>query len=142
MTDEEKRQALLDAELDPDDYEEGIPYTRAFSYISQSKEYVESTSPEPTSKKSKAARPEIYRFCSVTFSFGYTPYSYRLKDQDIHAGDYVWVPVGSSNRETVAKVVSVGRYRAEAVPYPVDRAKFIIRKMTDEEVKGTRGCTR
>lgn len=136
MTDEEKRQALQDADLDPDDYEEVIAYSRTSSCISQPKENVEFTSPEPPSKKSKSARPETYRFCSVTFSSSCTTYSYRLKDQDIHAGDYVWVPVGSSNRETMAKVVSVGRYRAEVVPYPVDKAKFIIRKMTDEEVKG------
>ena len=132
MSEEEKRQAFRDADLDPDDYDEVIPYSGSYAPSSQPTG-TPTTSTKPNNTRGKVAKPETYRFCSVTFLSSYTPYSYRLEDQEIHAGDYVLVPTGPTNRETMARVVSVGRYRAEVVPYPVDKAKFIIRKLTEEE---------
>lgn len=44
-------------------------------------------------------------------------------------GDGVVVPVGADNEEMEGKVVSVGKYaRAEAV-YPVEKTKFILKKI-------------
>ena len=132
MSEEEKRQALRDADLDPDDYDEVISYPNSYVASSQPTDSP-TTSAKPNNTKGNAAKPETYRFCSVTFLSSYTPYSYRLEGQEVHVGDYVLVPTGPTNRETMARVVSVGRYRAEVVPYPVDKAKFIIRKLTEEE---------
>ena len=132
MSEEEKRQALRDADLDPDDYDEVIPYTSSYGSTYQPITSAASSS-ESSQTKRTSVKPNTYRFCSVTFLSSYTPYSYRLEDQEIHAGDFVLVPTGPSNRETMARVVSVGRYRADVVPYPVDKAKFIIRKLTEEE---------
>lgn len=69
----------------------------------------------------------IYTFCGVLFPHTLHPYYYRTDDPTIKVGDDVLVPVG--DKETIGKVVSVGQYMRVAAPYPVDKTKFIIRKM-------------
>lgn len=72
----------------------------------------------------------IYTFCGVLFPHTLHPYHYRTDDPTIKVGDDVLVPVG--DKETIGKVVSVGQYMRVAAPYPVDKTKFIIRKMEEK----------
>ena len=73
---------------------------------------------------------KIYTFCGVAFPHAQRPYSYRTEDTTIKVGDLVLVPVG--DKETTGTVVSVGQYMRIAAPYPVDKTKFIIRKIDGE----------
>lgn len=73
----------------------------------------------------------IYTICGVMFPHTLHPYHYRTDDPTIKVGDEVLVPVG--DKETIGKVVSVGQYMRVAAPYPVDKTKFIISKIKNEE---------
>lgn len=41
------------------------------------------------------------------------------------------VPAGYDNHQVIAKVVDIGYYTAENVPFPLDRTKHIIRKCNE-----------
>lgn len=56
-------------------------------------------------------------------------FSYRTEDDIIQIGDCVIVPVGADNEEMEGKVVSVGKYARAGVPYPVEKTKFIWKKI-------------
>ena len=73
-------------------------------------------------------------YCSVEFSSGGKTYSYIADTDEYAAGDLVVVPVGQGNRETVARIVSIGHYRPEDAPYPVEMTKHILRKYRNEPV--------
>ena len=81
---------------------------------------------------------KIYTFCGVAFPHAPHPYHYRTDDPAIKVGDEVLVPAG--DKETTGTVVSVGQYMRIAAPYPVDKTKFIIRKMKDAENGQTEKC--
>lgn len=69
-----------------------------------------------------------YIYCSVQFDEGEKSYHYISDSYDIGLGDYVLVPAGYDNHQVIAKVVDIGYYTAENVPFPLDRTKHIIRK--------------
>ena len=75
---------------------------------------------------------EVYTYCGIMLPFSNRPYSYRTDDASIKIGDTVIVPVGIDETETEGKVVSVGQYLQVGVPYPVERTKKIIRKISKE----------
>lgn len=56
-------------------------------------------------------------------------FSYRTEDDTIQIGDVVIVPVGRDNEEMEGKVVSVGKYARAGVPYPVEKTKYILKKI-------------
>lgn len=76
------------------------------------------------------ADDKIYTFCGVVFPHTLHPYHYRTEDAAIKVGDEVLVPVGT--KETIGTVVSIGQYMRIAAPYPVEKTKFIIRKMGEK----------
>ncbi len=76
---------------------------------------------------------KIYTFCGVMFPHALRPYNYRTEDPTIKIGDDVLVPVG--DREAIGTVVSVGQYMRIAAPYPVDKTKFIIRKVEEKAAR-------
>ena len=69
-----------------------------------------------------------YIYCGVMYEGNDFTYHYLTDDESIKIGDTVIVPVGSTNEETTATVVSVGKYLRVAAPYPVEKTKKIIRK--------------
>ena len=71
----------------------------------------------------------IYIYCGVRFSN--RTYHYRTNDETIQVGDSVIVTAGWENEEKIAKVVSVGKYLRIAVPFPVEKTKFILRKVEE-----------
>lgn len=70
----------------------------------------------------------VYSFCTVMFEHSQRQYIYLTGDNDIKIGDEVIVPVGEDNREVSATVVSTSQHMRLTAPYPVDKAKKILRK--------------
>ena len=71
----------------------------------------------------------IYTYCRVLLPFTNRAFSYRTEDDTIQIGDGVIVPVGADSEEMEGKVVSVGKYARAGVPYPVEKTKFILKKI-------------
>lgn len=63
----------------------------------------------------------------------YKSYYYIADDDSIEVGDYVVVPVGKDNHQSVAEVVKVEFFAEEDVPLPIEKTKHIIRKCTDDD---------
>lgn len=138
MDDDERREALADVGLDPDDYEDAPSYQR-YLFTSPASTYPQATqTPQPTPAPRTPPPPQnaaaYYRYCSVRFSGSERQYAYRCEDQSIKINEYVIVPTGPDNKESVAQVTAVGIYTAGVAPYPVEHTKFIIRKATTAEV--------
>ena len=70
--------------------------------------------------------------CGVAFE-GDKIYHYLCDIDDIHPGDRVIVPVGKYGDEAVGRVVSVGRYLRDFLPYPLHKMKKIISVLEDGE---------
>lgn len=75
-----------------------------------------------------------YIYVNVAFANAIKSYSFRTNDESINAGDYVVVPVGIQNEETLGLVESVSKYTEDTAPYPVCKTKFVIRKASDDEI--------
>lgn len=78
-------------------------------------------------------RNSEYIFCSVTFEEGYKSYYYLTEDDSIEIGDFVIVPVGKDNHETVVEVVNIEYFSEEKVPLPIEKTKRIIRKCVNKD---------
>lgn len=71
----------------------------------------------------------IYTYCGVKLPFSGRPYSFRTDDDSLKIGDTVIVPVGEENKEMEGIIVSIGQYARIGVPFPVEKTKFIIRRI-------------
>ena len=89
--------------------------------------------PKPQDDLMVAADKTIYNFCSVVFNSTNQPYTYLTDDIEVRIGDTVVVPVGSEGKEVVATVVSISQHMRLTAPYPVDKAKKIIKKVEPAE---------
>lgn len=78
-------------------------------------------------------RKSDYIFCSVIFETGYKSYYYLTDDDSIEVGDFVVVPAGEENHETIVEVEEIEYFSEENAPFPVEKTKRIIRKCTDED---------
>lgn len=85
--------------------------------------------PKPQNDPLAATDKTIYNFCSVVFNASNQPYTYLTGEVDVKIGDIVVVPVGNEGKEVVATVVSTSQHMRLTAPYPVDRAKKIIKKV-------------
>ena len=72
-------------------------------------------------------------FCNVQFDDYGKTYCYLTDDDSLKEGDYVVVPAGKNNRETVVQIESIEYHSAEEAPFPLDRIKKVIRKYDDAE---------
>ena len=71
-----------------------------------------------------------YNWCEVVFDeYSTKRYSYFYKDDSIKIGDKVVVPVGKNNGEKTATVVNFWRLAEEKLPFPVEKTKWIIRRL-------------
>ena len=75
----------------------------------------------------------VYTFCAVRFANNDHLYHYLADDRSLDVGDMVVVPVGNDGRECVAEIATVERHRRRTAPYPVDRAKRILRRYAPNE---------
>ena len=71
----------------------------------------------------------IYEFCGVSFGNHSHPYPYLTGGVDVSIGDQVEVPINRPEGVNIGTVVSVSKHLRSSAPYPVDRAKTILRKI-------------
>ena len=89
---------------------------------------------QKTRKKNTAnelSNDKVYTFLGVIFSFANYHYYYLTGDDTITIGDYVLVPVGPEDKESIGKVVSVEKHLRISAPFPIGKTKRIIRKCTE-----------
>lgn len=75
-------------------------------------------------------------FCNVQFDEHGKTYCYLADDDTLEAEDYVIVPVGKDNHESIVKIESIEYHPAEEAPFPIDRIKKIICKADIAEDTG------
>ena len=73
----------------------------------------------------------VYKFCAVVFEGTNKYYHYLIDGLDVKVGDKVVIPIGDLQQERIATVVSVLECMKHVAPYPVEKAKTII-KILDE----------
>lgn len=79
-------------------------------------------------KTTKITKKPSRTIVTVRFDSYGKQYYYLTTDKTINIGDDVVVPVGSGNHEKVARVTSVGKYRASTIDIPVSELKTVLRK--------------
>jgi hypothetical protein len=75
-----------------------------------------------------------YIFCNVKFDDYGKTYCYLTDDDNLKTGDYLVVPAGQDNHETIAQIESIEYHPAEDAPFPLDKIKKVIRKYDYSEV--------
>lgn len=77
----------------------------------------------------------IYIYYSVKFNEDGKNYYYMTDDTILKVGDPVLVPVYYYNRIARARIIKIESFSEESVPFPLNRVKKIIRKMSEEEFR-------
>lgn len=73
-------------------------------------------------------------YCSVEFiEGGSKTYYYRTEDDSLEEGDEVVVPAGKDNHPAIAEIVDVEYFSPDAVPFPIEKTKVILRRCTEED---------
>ena len=85
-------------------------------------------------------KTKTYRYVKVVYDVdSIREYSYLDAERIADYDTYVWVPVGSDNKERLAYIVDIGEYTEDNVPYPLEKTKNILRLATEEEVSQIEG---
>ena len=108
------------------------------------KRYTQVLAAAPSSKRTKPparalARPPIctpakptgescYQFCNVQFKENGATYAYLTGGISLKAGDFVVVPIGDHQAEKLARVTETFVCSTQNVPYPPEKAKFVLCK--------------
>ena len=71
----------------------------------------------------------VYSFCGVMFNGTSRPYHYLTGELEVDIGDQVVVPSSRPEGESIGTVVSVSKHLRASAPFPVDKAKTILRKL-------------
>lgn len=71
----------------------------------------------------------VYDFCGVSFGNHPRPYHYLTGGIEVSIGDQVEVPSSRPEGVNVGTVVSVSKHLRSSAPFPVDKAKTILRKI-------------
>lgn len=74
-----------------------------------------------------------YIYCKVKFKNTYKYYYYITTDDAISEGDFVLVPAGNKNKVEIVKVLKIEHFKEDSVPFPLARAKHILRKCTEDD---------
>ncbi len=117
--------------LNPYSYKTESEYLAVLAYAKRIKERYEAQIDRLTKNSyidENCKKNEIHIYCGVVFEGNSMVFHYKTDNKQIKPGDIVVVPVGLSNEEKEATVVSIGEYLSNAVPYPVEKTKKIIRK--------------
>lgn len=83
---------------------------------------------DPTVYEKPLRKQTDYIFCNVKFDDYGKTYCYLTDDDNLKAEDYVVVPAGKDDHETVAQIESIEYHPAEDAPFPLDKIKKVIRK--------------
>ena len=75
-----------------------------------------------------------YIYLSCIFEPNGKSYYYRSKEDNLSIGDFVLVPSAmQENAETVVMISDILYCREENVPFPLEKTKFILRKIDEGE---------
>ncbi|WP_295731853.1 hypothetical protein [uncultured Limosilactobacillus sp.] len=74
-------------------------------------------------------------YLSVAFHKDGHQYNYLTDDDSINVGDWVRVPVGDDDHEAIVQVTDKNYYQKSEVPYPLNKIKTIIQKVSNPEDK-------
>lgn len=77
-------------------------------------------------------RQSDFIFCNVEFEDGGRTYCYLADSDEYCEGDLVVVPTGSDNHEAVVRIESIEYHSTEDAPFPIEKAKHIIKKYVDD----------
>lgn len=127
----EKCESGRDYFLSPYKYKTESEYLAVLDYAKRLKKIYETKAVKLTKNyyiDEKCKENAVYTYCGVVYEGNSMVYHYRVNDELIKPGDIVIVPSGQNNEEKEATVVSVGEYLSNAVPYPIEKSKKIIRK--------------
>ena len=113
----------------PDEYPEFIEKIYDFMSFYGIGELFERKSYEKTKRTSTD-----YIFCDVEFEPGGKTYCYLADDDTYEVGDTVLVPAGHDNHEALVRIVDKNYYSKENAPFPVDKAKWIIKRIDEDEI--------
>lgn len=80
-------------------------------------------------------RQSDYIFCNVIFEDGGRTYCYLADDDSVDEDDLVVVPAGPDNHEAIVRIESIEYHPAEDAPFPLEKAKHILRKCTENDLK-------
>ena len=72
----------------------------------------------------------IHTYCSVTFENSKKVFYYRTRNPQLKVGDLVYVPVGFQQEKKIGRIVSMKDYVGSHAPYPLEKTKFIISKVS------------
>ena len=131
--------------LDPGNYETREAFDAALGAAREREEKAREEKKREEAARRSAPDPladtdmTVYTFCAVRFPNNDHLYYYRAGDATLDVGDMVVVPVGNEGRECVAEIATVERHRRRTAPYPVDRAKYILRRHAPNEDGEQRG---
>lgn len=114
--------------INVDEYETEDEYNEVLRQKREEERQARRT-PRPQTDPLAATDKTVYNFCSVMFNSSNQPYTYLMGELNVKIGDTVVVPVGNEGKEVVATVVSTSQHMRLTAPYPVDKAKKIIKKV-------------
>lgn len=114
----------------PEEYPEFIEKIYDFMSFYGIGELFERSSYERTKR-----RTSDYIFCDVEFEAGGKTYCYLADDDSYEVNDTVLVPAGPDNHEALVRIVAKNYYSAEDAPFPVDKAKHIIKRIDEDEIE-------
>lgn len=81
----------------------------------------------------KKRRESELIFCKVIFQDAEKEYTYLADEAIYEKGDFAWAPAGKDNEEKIVRVTDVEYLQPEEAPFPVEKTKKLIRKLTPEE---------
>ena len=112
----------------PEDFPELVEKVRDFISFYGLGEFFD----EDAYSRKKRRKSELI-FCKVIFADAEKEYTY-LADEDIYEkGDFAWAPVGKDNEEKIVRVTDVEYLQPEEAPFPMEKTKKLIRRLTPEE---------
>ena len=80
-------------------------------------------------------RKSDYIFCDVEFESGGKTYCYIADDDSYEVNDTVLVPAGQDDHEALVRIVAKNYNSAENAPFPVEKAKHIIKRVDEDEIE-------
>lgn len=112
----------------PEDFPELVEKVRDFISFYGLGEFFD----EDAYSRKKRRESELI-FCKVIFQDAEKEYTYLADEYIYEKGDFAWAPAGKDNEEKIVRVTDVEYLQPEEAPFPVEKTKKLIRKLTPEE---------
>ena len=116
----------------------GIGFMYLNSNYGRGLDWIENETYEQSPEFNKKVQSDIsnifdYIQYQEIFETGGKQFCYRTRNPELQVGDYVYVPVGYNREERAARIVKMKNYVGRFAPYPLEKTKYIKRKISKEE---------